>query len=455
VPLAHSFGERYDLPIPLALFVIGGALVVVLSFLLVLRRDAAPGPATPAPDEPARGPTNRVLGWLSVLGTAALVWEGFRGSQDISTNPLPTVFWLIVWIAVPLTCGLIGDWTRPVNPFGVLATWADSPRARRLLLARTEPLRWPDGAGWWPATVLFFGLACAELIFNVNATMPRVIATGLLVYAAVSLTAGLVFGRGWLAHGEVFGVLFATWGRLGWYRFGAAGDRGFVGGLRAVPFAQTASRISFVLLLLIAVNFDGLLATPRWARFEREQVATNDSLDDFRLRSFLVLTVLLWVVFAAFAYASARVGRHRGGVSVALAGLLPSMVPIAFAYLLAHNLQYLIVNSQTLFADTPRTDLLPSAVYWYVGVAAIVAAHVLAVILAHLHLRRQGADERSARRSEYPWLVAMVGYTMLSLVLIAQPLVMESSSTPGASDRPRPHDTGAVALSWPRTTTLA
>jgi hypothetical protein len=38
IPEAHTYGARADLPIPLYLFVIGGALVVVQSFVLVLRR---------------------------------------------------------------------------------------------------------------------------------------------------------------------------------------------------------------------------------------------------------------------------------------------------------------------------------------------------------------------------------------------------------------------------------
>jgi len=49
--LAHAFGERYDLPIPLVLFVIGGGLVVVLSFVLVLnRRSREPGSKVAADD---------------------------------------------------------------------------------------------------------------------------------------------------------------------------------------------------------------------------------------------------------------------------------------------------------------------------------------------------------------------------------------------------------------------
>ena len=60
------------------------------------------------------------------------------------------------------------------------------------------------------------------------------------------------------------------------------------------------------------------------------------------------------------------------------------------------------------------------------AVAVIIAVHVLAVVLAHRHLARAGATEQRARRSEYPWIVAMIGYTMLSLWLLAQPLVREA-----------------------------
>ena len=440
--LAHAFGERYDLPIPLLLFVLGGALVVIFSFLLVLRSpddsrlydDAAPD--VPGP---VRGPA--VLGVLSVVALVAVVWVGITGVQELSENIVPTLFWLIVWIAVPLSCGLIGDWTRAVNPFAALARLADRPGARRALLARRTPLPWPRGLGWWPAVGLYFLLACGELVFNLTATRPDVTGVGLLIYAVVSLTAGLLFGDAWLARGEVFTVLFSTWGRLGWFRFGSPGRRGFVGGL-LTPFDAAASRIGFVLLLLISVNFDGLLATPRWASLERTQGLTGNGLDAFRVGAFVLLALLLTVVFGGFAWAAARVGGHGVGRRTALAGLLPSMLPIAYAYLLAHNLQYLLVNGQLLgplignptgehslglpypFNEDydPKPAFLPTSVYWYVGVAAIVGAHVLAVVLAHRYLARRGADPAAAHRSEYPWLVAMVGYTMVSLVLIAQPL---------------------------------
>jgi hypothetical protein len=457
VPLAHSFGERYDLPIPLVLFVIGGALVVNESYLVVLRRPAAA--AVPEVVDTAAPPPPALPGALSVVATAALAWIGLVGEQDTSANLLPLVFWLLVWIAVPLSCGLLGDWTRPVNPFAFLSRVGASDRLRRCLLGRSAPLTWPRRLVWWTSIGRFVLVSCGELVYNLTATQPRVIATGLVVYGLVCLLCGLLLGPAWLRYGEVFSVLFATWGRLGWFRFGAPGGRGFGGGL-ASPFAPAASRAAFVLLLLVSVNVDGLLATPWWAGVERDQ---GLDLELFRQVTFLLLAVLVALAFGAFAYAAARVGRHGERPLPALTGLLPSLLPIAYAYLLAHNLQYLLVNGQllpTLLGNpvgepwwpldlpypfdgslVPDPGFLPSALYWYVGVAAIVGAHVLAVVLAHRYLRARAGDRRTAAASEYPWLVAMVGYTMVSLVLIAQPLVTEGDAAPEGTGHtaPMPH----------------
>lgn len=450
--LAHAFGARYDLPIPLALFVFGGAAVVLASFVLAERRAVAlEGPAEVADTTPLR---SAAPGWgaLGVAFLAFLVWAGLTGSQEIAENILPTWFWLITWIVVPLSCGVLGDWTQPVNPMAALAGAADRPELRRLLLGSSERVGWPTWLGWWPAVVLFFLTACGELVYNITLTVPANTALALAGYAVFSAVMGLLFGPAWLERGELFTVLYATWGRLGWFRFGAPGRTGFAGGLDGVPFERSWSRISFVLLLLVSVNFDGMLATPRWAALERNlgYDASQARLETFRTVTFLVLALTVAVLFGAFALAAARAGRHGTGLRASLSGLLPSLLPIAFGYLLAHNLQYVLVNAQLLLPlignptgsgswpvtlPYPLNDsyevhahFLPSAFYWYLSVAVIVLVHVAAVMLAHRHLLQHGRDRVAARLSEYPWLVAMVGYTMLSLWLIAQPLVREKAA---------------------------
>jgi hypothetical protein len=453
--LAHAFGQRYELPLPLLMFVLGGGVVVCVSFALIAVRPVGAADNVDEQDAIPVAPAG-VAGPLSTVVLTALVACGFGGSQVVAENILPTLFWLIIWIAVPLSVGVLGDWTRPVNPFAYLSRLADRPALREKLLGAPEPVPWPAWLGWWPAVALFFTAACGELVFNLTATVPANTALALTVYAALCVFGGLLFGQRWLERGEMFTALFATWGRLGYFRFGAPGRRGFAGGL-AVPFQATASRISFVLLLLISVNFDGLLATPRWIAFERGLpgglAAHPGRLEGFRTGVFVLLAVVLASLFGVFAAAAARLGRHHSGFRAGLTGLLPSLLPIAFAYLLAHNIEYLVVNSQLLlpllgnpaglhgwptlpfpFNDTFEVHAhpLPNGVYWYVSVAVIIVAHVIAVLLAHRHLGSRQPNPRTARISEYPWLAIMVGYTMLSLWLLAQPLVTE----PGTAAAP-------------------
>ena len=241
-------------------------------------------------------------------------------------------------------------------------------------------------------------------------------------------------------------------GAAGLLSFGAPGRRGFTGGLDAA-FERSLSRV-FHPPALVSVNFDGLLATPKWSHLEAGAfggLGTHPGrLEAFRTLTFVVIALGVAAVFAAFATLSVRPADRLAGAREGLPLLLPSLVPIAFGYLLVHNLQYVLVNAQLMaplignpvgadwwpihlpfpFNDSYEVHnaFLPSAFYWYTGVLVIVAAHVLAVFLARRHLARDAAVPGNIRRSEYPWLAAMIGYTMVSLWLIAQPLVTEPGS---------------------------
>ena len=443
--LTHAFGKRYELPIPLWLFVSGGAAVVLVSFLLVLGRGGRAVPDEGEQDVVPEGGGRPWVGAIGLLLTAAVAWCGLTGLQETAENIAPLYFWVLVWIAVPLSCGVLGDWTRELNPFLAASRLTDRPGLRKALLARSKPLPWPRWLGWWPAVVLFVLLVLGELVFNLRTTTPQFSGGILIAYGAACLVLGLLFGRSWTARGEVFGALWNAWGRLGWFRFGAPGRRGFAGGLE-VPFDRSLSRVVFVLLMLTSINFDGLLSTPQWASYERRTLGADVSgVHLLRTGSLLALIVIVLIVFAAFAVGSSFAGRRREWPVPALAGLLPSLVPIAFGYLIAHYLQYLVTNLQYLIplVQHPRgpvpedfevnLGLLPNSFYWYLSVVVIVAAHVVAVVLAHRYLRGRVDDERTALRSELPWLVAMVGYTAFSLFLIAQPLTQETGSATEAA----------------------
>ncbi|HET6810762.1 MAG TPA: hypothetical protein VFH50_07110 [Acidimicrobiales bacterium] len=459
--LAHAFGARYDLPVPLLYFVTGGAAVVFLSFLLVLPREVAVPEQPEAPDG-SFVPRNRpVPAAIGLLGLGVLVVAGIIGSQEIPENIVPTAFWLVIWIAVPISCGVAGDWTPWMNPFAVLARLADRDGLRRAVLGGAEKVGWPAALGWWPAVVIFLLVASGELIYNGWATRPIVTGVGLLAYAALSALAGMFFGaEAWLTRGEMFSVLYSTWGRLGWLRFGRPGRPGFLGGLDQA-FEASVSRITFVFLLLMSVTFDGLLATPAWKRLEL-QLPPSFSVGSGRYvalaeAAFLTLVLLAWVVFGGFARAVRQVGRLSGPLNRTVVALIPSLLPIAFGYLLAHNFAYLLVNGQLLvplagnpfgihgwqWLPAPFNDSyeihrqpVPAAAIWYFQVALIVLVHIAAVVVAHRHLARVTRTRVEARRSEWPWIVAMVAYTMTSLWLLAQPIAKEPVTQPAGSPSP-------------------
>jgi hypothetical protein len=431
----HAFGARYDLPAPLYLFLIGAGAVVFISFLLVLQRPVAR--AQPAGDDvPPVPKVPSWPGWVMFVVASVMILGGLFGTQSTPDNILVTAFWLVFWIAVPISVATVGNYWPYISPLNVIAR----------LVGKSPRLPWPRWLGYWPATTLFFLFACGELVFNGVTTTPAGTAQVMLAYGITNVIMAYLFGaETWLRRGEVFSVLFATWGRLGYFRFGAPGRRGFFGGLTR-PFEPTVSRLTFVLMLLVSVSFDGLLATPAWKNLVG---ALPESLRPgtagytvLLVLVFVAMVALIWGVFAAFAAAVRAVGHLDEPLINVVAGLIPSLVPIAFGYLLAHNFDYLAINGQLLIHQAsdpfgmglnifgtanyePNRNLIPTAFVWYFEIVLIIGVHIAAVVLAHGYLGRVARTERQGRRAEWPWIAAMVGYTMTSLWLLAQPIVQE------------------------------
>jgi len=78
----------------------------------------------------------------------------------------------------------------------------------------------------------------------------------------------------------------------------------------------------------------------------------------------------------------------------------------------------------------PQLDAIPVAAIWYLSVAAIVGGHIAAVLLSH----RLAVVDAPAHASlvGLPLVAVMVGYTVLSLWIIASPIVVEPGAVPAA-----------------------
>jgi hypothetical protein len=188
------------------------------------------------------------------------------------------------------------------------------------------------------------------------------------------------------------------------------------------------------------------METPLWASIV-ERILSADDLKPANSQAYMTLASALLVagpllLAALFLTTVSIMSRIAGGPPLAsLSGLFVlSLVPIAIAYHLAHYFSLLAVagqfiiplvsdpfgNGWDLFGTTLyRIDIgiVDARFIWYLSVVAIVTGHMIAVWLAHLTASEVYADNGAARRSQYPMLILMIGYTMLSLWILAQPIV--------------------------------
>jgi len=351
--------------------------------------------------------------------------------------------WVVWWVGFAFACALLGDLWRPLNPLATLF----GPLARRSL-----HLRCPAWLGVWPAVVLLLCFAWAELVWR-DKDVPLYLARAVLAYSLLTWFGMFLFGReAWLERGEAFSLVFGILGRFGPLDTRAGALRppgaGLADGAR-VPF----SFVVFVLLMLATVTFDGFLETPLHQAFATE-VQSSRTLSRllFRLSEFgvdeeaaistvalLAFPLFFLAVYWLASWAMVLVTGRGRVVDVACAFVL-TLVPIAVAYHLSHYFSLLVTAGQFIIplASDPfgygwnlfgtagyKVNLAIASpyVFWYGAVTLVVVGHVIAVYLAHAVALREFGDRRLALLSQVPMLALMVGYTMLSLWILAQPIV--------------------------------
>ena len=443
---AHGVGSVQDLPVPQWLFLYGAGIVLVVSFLalaILWRRpvleDHRGGRVLPAPlQRILLSQTLRVL--LGALGFALLVLvtaAALFGERSTVANISPTFVYVLFWLGLVPLVVLLGDVWAPLNPWRA-ASDAVAWVGDRLGLGGAEPLVYPARLGRWPAALGLLLFTALELAYYDPAD-PRVLGFAILVYSAVTWIGALVWGRdAWFENGEAFTSYFGLLSRtapLAVRNNGARRDivlRPPVIGL-AEGGAPRAGTVAFVAVMLGSVGFDGFSRTTWWGDVRGD---LGELLGTVVNLGGLLAAVLAVTAFYLLAVAAAR-ALARTDIPLARA-FVASLIPIALVYAVSHYFSLLVVQGQfaipllsdpfgwgwDLFGTADyRPNLAPLApsTIWYVQVATLVAGHVVGLVLAHdraLALFRGNAGR--ALRTQYPFLVLMVAYTVGGLWLLSQ-----------------------------------
>lgn len=486
---AHAFGERYDLPLPLSFFLTAAAAVVALSFVIMgvfLRHS---GRANEYPRVNLL--TTPIIRWLAhpvflnavrivaVIIFLLTIFTGLFGTENPARNLSIVMLWIIAWVGLAFVSALLGDLWALINPWNTLFRWAEILFARHEIIPTIHPPHWLNA---WPALVFFWIFAWMEVAWD-NAGVPLAVANALVVYSIITWLGMALFGREeWLRRGEFFSVLFGLFARFapteirisdqslcltcpifdsrqggrdcvncysGYSR--AAEDirqwnlRPFGIGL-VVDRPPPIAIMVLVISVLAAVTFDGFTETQMWrdvASIVFDQVrhlgepgiVIIELLGVYGFPAIFIAAYLLIILIMALI-----TGRISAFGELAQLFVF-SLIPIAIAYHLSHNLTQLIIEGQYAIASasdpfgfgwnlfgTARHQvdigLITAKTFWFFSVAAIVIGHVIAVYLAHREALAFFKNRHAALLSQLPMVVLMVGYTMISLWIIAQPVVV-------------------------------
>ena len=478
---AHGFGERYDLPLPLNMFMIGAAATVAASFVVIgLFVNKRPGefryPTYNLLAVPALGAVLRsriFTGAFKLLGVGVfllLIATSLFGVNKPVENFSPTFVWIIWWVGMGYISALLGNLWMLVNPWRTMFEWVEG-----FLTGDDDDdglMDYPESWGVWPAVFLFFIFAWLENVYN-GAQAPFKLGLFILVYSAITWAGMIVFGKHvWLRRGEAFTVLFSLFARFSPTEITTSGDgcsdetascvdclecfqqadpderrfniRPYAVGL-ATRGVVSASMAVFVILTLATVTFDGISETSAWLNVQDAlhpaisplPVDTFGTIDTLGL---LMIPVLFLTVYLAFSWILRQFEGNTGSPVFDVAKVFVlSLVPIALAYNMAHFISLLAIQGQgiiPLLSDPFGFDwdLFGTAGYlidinvispgfvWWVSIIAIVLGHILSVYIAHVISLRRMPTSAQAVKSQYPMLALMIVYTATSLWIIAQPI---------------------------------
>lgn len=398
--LAHGFGVRYDLPVPLWLYLYGAAAAVVISFLLIAFFVGEERTAYGYPRVDllrlrwfratlAGPPFLAALRLLSVALFFLVILSGTFGVQNSSLNLAPTFVWVIWWVGLSFFTAFVGNVWELVNPWRILFEWADA-FARRIGaedgLEGYEP--YPARWGVWPALFLYFAFVWVEIVFE-GSPDPRNIAILAILYSAITWGGMMLYGKdAWLRHGEAFTVFFGILAKFAPTEVRVtdpeiceecegtcpAADGGCVNCVncfaRAAPGVRelnlrpwavglmqreriTLDRLCFIVFMLASVTFDGLVVTPLWIEVEAFafpiiQAGGQLGYFAFQTLGLVALPALFLAIYFGFSSLIGALGGSTARLEEVAAAFVYSLVPIALAYQVAHYYTLLLIQGQSI-----------------------------------------------------------------------------------------------------------
>jgi hypothetical protein len=444
---AHGIVGRAGLPIPVWLFSWAATIVLVFSFVALSTLWRRPQLQKQRRTRVFRVPAvlARLASLLGVGVFGLVLYSGFAGTEVSFANFSVTFIYVIFWVGLPVASVLFGDVFAVMNP------WLSCARAIRWTTRRISrrgsarvPLRYPERLGMWPAVACLVGFAWLELVY-VDRDQPSTLAALSLAYFVVMLAGMAAFGiEVWEERADGFGVYFRLLSRMSAV---CSDEQGVVyrrlplSGLPGMPLYR--GTVALICTVIGTTTFDGFSNGGLWRTSEPHLESFFESLSlsqtpsqELAYSVGLIACVALVAGIYRLGIAGVRSVSARHETPYLTHAFAHTLVPIGFAYVVAHYFSLLIWQGQAIIylASDPlgsganvfgtstyqiNYTFLSFAAIWYVQVAALVAGHVAGLALAHDRALAIYRHPREAIRSQYWMLTVMVGFTSFGLWLLS------------------------------------
>ncbi|WP_353645792.1 hypothetical protein [Mesorhizobium sp. WSM2239] len=446
---AHASERGHVLLLPTGYYVIGGAVAVAASFLVL----AVLPPNLLGRAAALRLPLGRIGDgarlWTSLLSfaiLAVLAAAGFLGSRDPLSNPLPLAVWTLLWVGLTLAQGASGNFWAWINP------WYGPWRLVSAAFPNPDRRTMPAWFGYWPALFLFAGFAWFELVYPAPDDPAR-LALAVALYWLATFVCMMIFGyEGWSRCGEFLSVFFRMVSRFGIVEASPKEGDGkrrlslcFPGAKLWRAESLPPSGMFFLLLTLSSVSFDGFSKTFTWLGFNGVnplEFPGRSALVGINSTGLALMFAALASIYLLAVFAGERLAGSGQSFKKAAGLLVWSIVPIALAYHFSHYLTALLVNGQyalvaisdpfgrgwnlfgTAHLHVGAGVAMGSGAAWTIWnfqAAAIIGGHVLAVLIAHALAFRLHPSQTKAAISQLPLTLLMIFYTVFGLWLLSAP----------------------------------
>ncbi|WP_137291531.1 hypothetical protein [Natronorubrum halophilum] len=417
---------------------------------------------------------------LGLAALAAVVVVGLEGPAMPTANFAVVLTFVGVRALLPMIAVLVVNPWPAIDPFrtiarcviGVGARVRADGRVRRD--ERTEEdertgQKAADGSGWglleyptrissWPAVLGLGTLVWLELVLPVTSD-PGTLALVVVGYGVVTVAGAILFSpAAWFRHADPLAALFRLYGTIapiqrrndqvssrhrdgqvstrhqggqvstrhqgGRFRLVAPGAR-----LRDSGIVTDSSEVAFVVLVVWELTFNGFIVTRPGRRTIETVVTTGVSAPVAYL---LVLAGGFGLALAFYrlaAHASRRTAPTYLSKRVLARRFAPSLLAIAAGYHVAHYVAFVVsltpaslaVLSNPLAPPVNPTTLVVPDWLGTVEIGALIAGHILAIWTAHAIAYDCFPGRLQAIRSQYPFVVVMVCYTVISLWLLTLP----------------------------------